>query len=163
MSQFEMQNLLDDYKEQIPDDLYLKLSNLNMKIKNNSKSYYKALYLKSVFRPQPYTSIYKLNIEVETRIIQMTQEEYDSIQLKIDKVMLGNFQMFALENNNRMLSHYNIIERCDNEEDKNDEVNCECEYVPKYKKLFMTVDSSEYLIKLTKLEESECADSGNIN
>ena len=66
MSQFEMQNLLDDYKEQLPDDLYLKLSNLNMKIKNNTKSYYKALYLKPVFRPQCYTSIYKLNIEVET-------------------------------------------------------------------------------------------------
>lgn len=152
MSEFEIQNLIDEYKEQMPDDLYLKLSNINMKTRSNTKSMYKAIYLVPTFKPQRNTDIYKMTIESEKRIIEMTQEQYEDAQRNIEYVLSGKLNVFVTQNNNRIIEPYNIVEECIDNDEHDDGCGCISPKINSYKKIFLYIENNEYLISLKKLD-----------
>jgi hypothetical protein len=70
------QALLDDYKDNIPENLYLQLSNLNSTIyKENSNNYYRVTY--SDFKViQPAPDIYLIRPVIKNEILTLTDEMF---------------------------------------------------------------------------------------
>ena len=73
----QAQSLLDEAKEQIPESLYLTLSNINKKLfEHNEKNMYIVTYLDYIVsRPMP--SIYKVNTEVKKQYITLSDEQFE--------------------------------------------------------------------------------------
>ena len=142
MSAHEIQALIDEHKEELSDDLYLKLSNLNMKKKENTKTFYKALYIiPTIFDTNDDDCEYKLGLKSELRIIEMCDKEYEKMNNKIIDTFNSHRLFCQLEsgdryNHKRMVSFY-----YDNEEDEK-----------KYSTTTICYNQKEYLIKLEKIE-----------
>ncbi len=81
----EAQSLLDEAKEQIPESLYLTLSNINKKLfEYNEKNMYIVTYLDyTVCRPM--TNIYKINTEVKKQYITLSDEQFKLYQKNKDE------------------------------------------------------------------------------
>jgi hypothetical protein len=133
MSCHEIQSLLDEHKEELQDNLYLKLSNLIMEKNKNNKSFYKATYVKPVFRPKENSNDYELEIVSETRIIEMTNENYNSHLICYDNI---------IKHNAHELNRHRVIERIDNEFNDDDNI---------VKVQDINIYNSEYLVNLVKI------------
>ena len=73
----EAQSLLDEAKEQIPESLYLTLSNINKKLyENKENNMFIVTYLDFIIK-RPMKSIYKLNTVVKKQYITLTNEQYE--------------------------------------------------------------------------------------
>jgi hypothetical protein len=142
MSAHEIQALIDEYKEELSDDLYLKLSNLNMKKKENTKTFYKALYIiPTIFDINDDECEYKLGLKSELRIIEMSDKEYEELNNKIINTF-NSYQLFCqLEKGERYYTKRMIGSYYDNEEDEK-----------KYSTTTICYTQKEYLIKLEKIE-----------
>jgi hypothetical protein len=72
----ESQSLLDDHKEDIPENLYLTLSNLNNKLfKENSNNFYKITYMDYKVS-QPAMGIYLSRPHIKQEILTLTDEMF---------------------------------------------------------------------------------------
>ena len=73
----DAQTLIDDHKEQIGDDLYLQLSNINNKIyKENTNNFYRITYIDYKVS-QPAMGIYLSRPHIKTEILTLTDEMYN--------------------------------------------------------------------------------------
>lgn len=72
----QAQTILDDHKEQIGDDLYLKLSNINNQLyKQNSNNFYKITYTDfKVIQPAP--DVYLIRPIIKNEILTLTEEMF---------------------------------------------------------------------------------------
>ena len=76
----EAQSLLDDAKEQIPESLYLTLSNINKKLfDNKEKNMYVVTYLDMTIK-RPMKDVYKLNTQVKKQYITLNDEQFQIYQ-----------------------------------------------------------------------------------
>lgn len=78
----DAQSLLDESKEQIPESLYITLSNINKKLYEHSETHmYIVTYLDyRVCRPM--SSIYKINTEVKRQYITLSDEQFKLYEKK---------------------------------------------------------------------------------
>lgn len=146
MSAHEIQALIDEHKEEMSDDLYLKLSNLNMKKKNeNEYSFYNAYYVKPYIQdPNSEDLEYKLELKTEKRIIRMTTEEYEKHNGIIQNTFNNYLQFGLLENDANHYEYKRMTGRRYNNDDDDDEW---C-----YSSATIEIKKKEYLIKLEKIE-----------
>ena len=87
MSSQEYQQIIDEYKENIPDGLYKKLCDLNMK-KNKDEVEDEAFYTIYYFIPQHHYTDDDDNvitIDNKTVIKKLTNNQYNLIKTKIEK------------------------------------------------------------------------------
>ena len=79
----KMQELLDEYKETIGDDLYLKMCSLNQaQYKENKNCFYKVTY--AISSPQKTGSTdYFLDIKMKNAIVVIPEENYIHILTKM--------------------------------------------------------------------------------
>ena len=79
----ELQSLLDDNKESIGDDLYLKMCELNKaQFEEKKNSFYKVTYCVSI-PSKISTNDYYLEIQMKSAIVQIPEENYNHILSKI--------------------------------------------------------------------------------
>jgi len=126
MSAEQYQNILDEYKENIPDGLYKKLCDLNM-IKHKEDEQVWDFYDIHYFIPKHRYNINcypeKNTISIEKRIIikKLTKKQYNSIKTKIDENDFSN-RFFDHNIDNENIEIKNII-RPNHEEDDEDYVD----------------------------------------
>jgi len=72
----EAQTLLDESKEQIPESLYITLSNLNKKLYEHSETHMYVVTYLDYRVSRPMTSIYKINTEVKKQYITLSDEQF---------------------------------------------------------------------------------------
>ena len=109
MSSQEYQQLVDEYKESIPDGLYKKLCDLNMK-KNKDEAEDEAFYTIYYFIPQHHYTDDDDNvitIDNKTVIKKLTNEQYKIIKTKIEK---DNYCLKAIYTGDEY-GYINILDR----------------------------------------------------
>jgi hypothetical protein len=142
MSAHEIQALLDEHKEELSDDLYLQLSNLNMKKKQTTKTFYKALYIiPTIYDINDDECEYKLELRSELRTIEMSDEEYEEYNNKIINTFNKHRLFCQLETGDKYTTKRMIGRHYGNDEDE-----------WKYSTATICYNQKEYLIQLTKIE-----------
>ena len=142
MSAHEIQAFLDEHKEELSDDLYLKLSNLNMKKNNNTKAFYRALYLiPTIFDINDNECEYRLELKSESRIIEMNNEAYEEMNDRIEKTLFNSSHLCQLAQGDNEFTKRMINKYYDFDEKQ-----------MKYSSTTIHFKQREYLIKLEKIE-----------
>ena len=146
MSAHDIQALLDEHKEEISDDLYLKLSNLNMKTNNNNnknkKTFYKALYIiPTIYDVNDNECEYKLELQTELRILEMCEEAYEEMKDRIIETFNSTRFFCQLAQGERHFTKRMVSRYYDDDESEF-----------KYSTSTICYNQKEYLIKLEKIE-----------
>jgi hypothetical protein len=104
----QLQNIYDDMKEEIPEGLYLKLSNISKQLfENLNKNVYKINFINSnLIR---YSSNqYKTQLEIKTQIVNLNNTQYTFIKNTINEKGICSFTCnFLLDNVEEQLNSNN--------------------------------------------------------
>lgn len=107
----QMQSLLDEHKESIGDDLYLKMCELNKaQYIENKNSFYKVSYVIASPTKTGVTD-YSLNIKFKSAIVQMPEDNYIHILTKLttcqcDLIFSSVFQQLPKFSGEMITSYY---------------------------------------------------------
>lgn len=95
----ELQYIYDDIKEEIPEGLYLRLSNISKQLfENSSKNLYKINFITSNLS-RYNSNQYKTILEVKCQIVNLNIEQYNFIKNKIQENGICTLSSnFLLEN-----------------------------------------------------------------
>jgi len=142
MSAHEIQALLDEHKEELSDELYLKLSNLNMKKKQKTKTFYRALYIiPTIYDVNDDECEYKLELKTELRIIEMCNEAYEEMNDTIIETFNSSRLFCQLGQGEKHFTKRMVTRYYDNHDEE-----------MKYSTTTICFNQKEYLIKLDKIE-----------
>ena len=138
----QMQSLLDDNKESIGDDLYLKMCELNKaQFEQKKNCFYRVNYCISV-PSKISTNDYYIEIQLKSSIVQIPEENYTHILSKIshcqhDLVFCSVFEQLSKYNFEMISSYYS--ECCS-------EAVCDCDGYTK-----TNIESRPRLVSIVKL------------
>ena len=115
-----MQSLLDEHKQLIPENLYLKLSKLNLEQYNEkNKRIYEVKYLTS-FHRRMSENTYRTNLKMQKTLLKLDKDEYEGIKdkIKTNGYYLTCCSMIDTENfnvGNSEICYNNFCEDCESD------------------------------------------------
>jgi hypothetical protein len=100
MTSSEIQQIIDDNKESIPDNVYLSISNLNKKKYEEESVFFVEIHFLTTKLLRPKQIEYNIGLDARTQIIQCTEEEFKDIENTLNKYKV------CYKNITQLNSHY---------------------------------------------------------